>query len=374
MDDHHVHQHWGISPFVDLRAVADELGRDGQKQKGGQTAREGGDDDDGDDDELRLLQARGSLLKKDVHDENDTVPFNAVAPLSGPHTQQPAPCATAAAPNTPTPKKQRQVCPYDCRHTLATLCRAERGDDAADAAGATPHGHPQQQQHRRRRRLHLVVYEEEPEALARHMLLLHAALDGGGGGGVRAPAELLLELHGNALLRARTARYLGACGHTAFGGGGGAADDDVCVCVCACVCLSTAAPFVFSPLTCCTQHTHARTHAHTSHHAADASAVLEDVVAAAAAKAAGLQPTTSATSSPLHGQQDAAAAGSPTSGDGDDAATRRGAAVARLGRLFDLSGLRHAERDALAAVLRRWRGKVLFVCLCVCAHTRARPA
>ena len=53
MDDHHVHQHWGITPFVDLRALADELGRDRQQQ--GRSNDSGGG---GDGDELRLLQAR----------------------------------------------------------------------------------------------------------------------------------------------------------------------------------------------------------------------------------------------------------------------------------------------------------------------------
>lgn len=53
----------------------------------------------------------------------------------------------------------------------------------------------------------LYVYEEEPEVLARHMLLIHVLLDASLTSKERV--ETLLELHGNALLRQKTASYLG---------------------------------------------------------------------------------------------------------------------------------------------------------------------
>ena len=51
------------------------------------------------------------------------------------------------------------------------------------------------------------VFEEEPEGLARHLLLLSVMLDGSLP--ARERVEVLLELHGNALLRGNTATYLG---------------------------------------------------------------------------------------------------------------------------------------------------------------------
>ena len=51
------------------------------------------------------------------------------------------------------------------------------------------------------------MYEEEPEGLARHLLLLSVMLDGSLP--ARERVEVLLELHGNALLRENTAAYLG---------------------------------------------------------------------------------------------------------------------------------------------------------------------
>ncbi len=82
-----------------------------------------------------------------------------------------------------------QVCPYDARHTIATLSRISRHPAVSSLA--------------------LYVYEEEPEVLARHMLLLHVLLDGSLT--ARERVETLLELHGNALLRNKTAEYLGEC-------------------------------------------------------------------------------------------------------------------------------------------------------------------
>jgi dynein assembly factor 3 len=50
------------------------------------------------------------------------------------------------------------------------------------------------------------VYEEHPEALARHILLLYVLLDPSLP--PRERCEMFLELHGNALLRQKTADYL----------------------------------------------------------------------------------------------------------------------------------------------------------------------
>lgn len=114
-----------------------------------------------------------------------------------------------------------QICPYDCRHTLATLAAAvtSSGDAASQACGAE-HGigvadAAQQQWHSRghpdRQHLDLCVYEEEPELLARHMLLMYVLLDGGNQPKERV--EMFLELHGSALLRKRTADWLGEGAH-----------------------------------------------------------------------------------------------------------------------------------------------------------------
>lgn len=83
-----------------------------------------------------------------------------------------------------------QVCSYDCRHTLATVCRKARHTEIDS--------------------LDLWVYEEEPAALVRHMLLMHVLLDSRLT--VQERVETLLELHGNALLRDKTAAYLGEHG------------------------------------------------------------------------------------------------------------------------------------------------------------------
>lgn len=79
---------------------------------------------------------------------------------------------------------------YDARHSLYTLCRLAR--------------HPSPSQ-----TLQLFVYEEEPESLVRHILLVSILLDGSLM--VKERMETLLELHGNVLLREKTARYLGQC-------------------------------------------------------------------------------------------------------------------------------------------------------------------
>eukprot|EP00983_Pelagomonas_calceolata_P083955 1156265-Pelagomonas_calceolata.AAC.2 len=82
-----------------------------------------------------------------------------------------------------------QLAPYDPRHTVYTLSRCERH--------SISHPGP----------IHMYVYEEEPENLARHFLLLSVLLDSS-----LLPKErmeIFLELHSNAMLRERTATYLG---------------------------------------------------------------------------------------------------------------------------------------------------------------------
>ncbi|GIL63277.1 hypothetical protein Vafri_17380, partial [Volvox africanus] len=87
-----------------------------------------------------------------------------------------------------------QVAPYDARHTLTTICRATR--------------HPvlQNQKRKQDEPVQLVVWEDSPEGLARHVLLLAVLLDGAIP--PRERGEMLLELHGNAVLRERAAAYL----------------------------------------------------------------------------------------------------------------------------------------------------------------------
>lgn len=84
--------------------------------------------------------------------------------------------------DTQEPLRVLQSAVYDCRHTLQTLGRAPRH---AAALGARP--------------VHFYMHEEEPEVLARHLLLLAIFFDHNVTAKDRA--ELLLEVHGNALLR-----------------------------------------------------------------------------------------------------------------------------------------------------------------------------
>jgi hypothetical protein len=87
-----------------------------------------------------------------------------------------------------------QICPYDCRHSLATI-----SNKARDAAASSTSAEQQEQQ------LLLYLYEAEPEGLARHMLLLVLLFDASLT--ARERAEMFLELHGNTLLRQRTAEW-----------------------------------------------------------------------------------------------------------------------------------------------------------------------
>ncbi|KAF8056344.1 DAB1 [Scenedesmus sp. PABB004] len=156
MDELNAHQFWGVSPFLDLLGAADAAGV--ERSAGGAP-----------DEPLALLQARQRRAGA-------------------------APRGRGGATPLPRPPPAAQVCPYDCRHTLATLAAA--CEAAAGARGAAP------------RRVELVVYEEQPEVLARHMLLLGVLFEPALS--QRERAEVFLELHGNALLRQRTADYLGA--------------------------------------------------------------------------------------------------------------------------------------------------------------------
>lgn len=93
------------------------------------------------------------------------------------------------------PLKLLQLASYDPRHTLTTICRATRHAALSD------------------RPVHLYVHEEEPEVLARHLLLTAVLLDDSLL--ARERMETFLELHGNALLREKTAAYLGTAARPA---------------------------------------------------------------------------------------------------------------------------------------------------------------
>nr|F5A894.1 RecName: Full=Dynein axonemal assembly factor 3 homolog; AltName: Full=Dynein assembly blocked protein 1; AltName: Full=Paralyzed flagella protein 22 [Chlamydomonas reinhardtii]AEC04845.1 axonemal dynein assembly protein PF22 [Chlamydomonas reinhardtii] len=92
------------------------------------------------------------------------------------------------------PVRFLQVAPYDARHTLTTLSRACRHPALMRQL---PPGQPA---------CRLYVWEDSPEGLARHVLLAAVLLDGGVPAAQRG--QLLLELHGNAVLRRRAAEYL----------------------------------------------------------------------------------------------------------------------------------------------------------------------
>jgi hypothetical protein len=127
-----------------------------------------------------------------------------------------------------------QVCPYDCRHTLATvsshaaLAAKSSLQDSQQYPTQEQQNHAQntsqplqdplqpQQQEQEQQGLHLYVYESEPEVLARHMLLLALLFDAALP--VRTRAEMFLELHGNAVLRQKTADYLGGQPHLCCAG------------------------------------------------------------------------------------------------------------------------------------------------------------
>lgn len=171
MDEHNVHHFWGISPGIDLGALATRPEASSV----------------GLHDPIRLLQASSAAQTS----------FHALAP----HLC----CTLSHACVLPmhdmlAPPLPLQVASYDPRHTLTTLCRASRHLDR--------HQGPMQ----------LYVHEEEPEVLARHVLLLSVMLDGSLAAAERMHA--LLELHGNVLLREKTADYLGRGGLGEWAGRG----------------------------------------------------------------------------------------------------------------------------------------------------------
>lgn len=167
-----MHQFWGISPPLDLCGAL-PLSRAGT---GADTPAPA------------FLQVHGVLL---------------ACRLAWPHSNE----LSSKLPSTPS-THTKQVCPYDCRHTLATLCSwLQRQHGQADGCGAHPHAPAtQNQKQQQQQQLQLYVYEPEPELLARHMLLLVLLLDASLT--PRERAEAFLELHGNALLRQRTADWL----------------------------------------------------------------------------------------------------------------------------------------------------------------------
>jgi hypothetical protein len=209
-------------------------------------------------------------------------------------------------------------------------------------AGAADGGAPPPPQSRR---IDLCVFEDEPQLLARHMLLLYALLDGAAPPHVR-PA-LFLELHGSALLRRRTADWLGAAACMWAAGGMGPSP---------CRMRARArgqrlapwhcprpaprpAPILAPPTT--------RPH----RPAAEASRVLEEAVVLASAKPA----------APTARCPDAAAlhdAGAAAGGGGGAPPAGRSGDPARLAAFFDLGLLKFQQRDELLATFQRWRQKV----------------
>lgn len=79
-----------------------------------------------------------------------------------------------------------QVCPYDIRHTLTTVCRSMR--------------------HSSRDHINLYIYEDNPEAISRHLLLLAIVLDETVGASEKM--QRFLEVFGNHFLREDTFEYL----------------------------------------------------------------------------------------------------------------------------------------------------------------------
>lgn len=88
---------------------------------------------------------------------------------------------------------------------MATISNKARCAAAAKAASSSHQPQPQQQQQLQQKQLQIYVFETEPEALARHMLLLMVLFDDSLT--ARERAEMFLELHGNVLLRQRTADW-----------------------------------------------------------------------------------------------------------------------------------------------------------------------
>ena len=145
LDDHNVHQFWGLSPPVDLAEAAScstsDVSNDGP---------------------ICILQViHQANLLHNQHLQQDRKHIN--------------PCLQMGA--------------YDCRHTALTLAR-----QAQHLAASSQH-------------MQLYIVEDEPEVLARHLLLLSVLLDRALPIGARV--ETFLELHGNALLQQRTAEYAG---------------------------------------------------------------------------------------------------------------------------------------------------------------------
>ena len=303
MDDYNVHHLWGSTPYINLLDVADALK---PQQQGGAAATE----------PLRLLQVRCACCRR-----------RSLAVSVAPRCDSPvgATLTTSCQSNN-----LFQVCPYDGRHTIATLaaaCARDAGAAASAAGGGASSGshdaEEQQQMQQQQPWLQLCVYEDEPQLLARHMLLAYALLSGASPPAAR-PA-LLLELHGSALLSARAGRWLAeasgvledAVALSLAGGGGGGGGDD---------------------------------------------ALAEALSRAQLAGADDGRPPRDA------GAGAGAGAGARAQkGDGDSKAAATAAAderrrrerrrrdAARLAALFDLSRLKIQQRDALAEALRRWR-------------------
>lgn len=88
-----------------------------------------------------------------------------------------------------------QICPYDCRHTINTICRAARHAKENEDSPS----------------IEILVYEDNVEGLARHVLLLAVLLDASLT--IRERAEIFLEIHGNILVQDKTEEYIGTGHH-----------------------------------------------------------------------------------------------------------------------------------------------------------------
>lgn len=191
MDELNVHQLWGISPFIDLLAP---------QQPGGASRAL-------DHTQTSSAASAAAAQAEEPCSSSTTAAacFLQVCWLPGSsfdaccYSHTTARRQSAAVVHHHPRGPHQQVCPYDSRHTLATISHHHALSTAA-AAGCQQTSNTQQQ-------LQLFVYEAEPESLARHMLLLALLFDASFT--QRERAEMFLELHGNVLLRQRTAEWLG---------------------------------------------------------------------------------------------------------------------------------------------------------------------
>lgn len=308
MDELNAHQFWGISPAVDLLAVASK----GAPREGSGPA--------------RILQVRCNLRLYAQQGYKNWEGFTSPAQRASTISAWPRHTRSFS---TFSPFIALQVTPYDSRHTLYTMCRMGR--------------HSQEQ-------VQLFVYEEEAEALARHMLLVSVLLDGTLLAKERM--ETFLELHCNVLLREKTAKYLGGCCSRQSMG---ACLLGVLVQEVSCMCASCrrAGALLGTP-------------GSLSHpgglHALSASAAfvvsaeergraLEQMLVALSSK--GELPTAQSSNSSSKSGADAAAGAGASEPMGDNG-------IGLLASLLDISMLKFQDRDAIVEALQKYRQSVAY--------------